>query len=78
MILTHETRKARKLHVCDYCGQAINKGDSYEYQSGVGGGEFYTVCFHPECFAEAAKEAVFGELNYDFRGESRPEPLPQK
>jgi hypothetical protein len=71
-VLTHETRRARKTHVCDYCGQAINAGSVYDYQAGTEDADFYAVKFHPECFTEAASDSIHGELCYQFRAMPRP------
>jgi len=44
------TYKARKRHVCDACGQAINPGDTYKRYRWFDGGDVGTVKAHPECY----------------------------
>lgn len=46
-------KSARKNHVCNWCGESINKGQSYHYWAGVHEGEFGTCKTHPECEAAA-------------------------
>lgn len=47
--LTHETRKARKSHRCDWCNGAIEKGESYEYQTYIWDGHIYDWKSHEAC-----------------------------
>lgn len=54
-LLTDETRKARKAHRCIWCGEPINPGDSYRYQSGVFEGDMQGNHWHHECVEEAAE-----------------------
>ena len=46
------TRKAVKAHRCTYCGEDINKGDSYTYQSGVHDNDWFESKMHHECFTD--------------------------
>lgn len=47
--LTHVTRKARKGHKCDWCGEIIQKGEQYEYQTYLWDGDFYDWKSHEAC-----------------------------
>lgn len=51
--LSSGTRRAAKRHRCFYCGQSIEKGEVHGYRSGVDGGDFGDMRFHPECDEEA-------------------------
>ena len=48
-ILTSKIQKARKHHQCEWCGDRIEKGTKYRYESGVYGGEFQVTKFHIKC-----------------------------
>lgn len=54
-LLTDETRKARKMHKCIWCGESIGVGDSYRYQSGVFDGEMQGNHWHHECVEAAGR-----------------------
>jgi len=41
--------KARKKHVCDWCGKLILKDCFYFYSVGVTDGDFSTLKTHTEC-----------------------------
>ncbi len=61
-----ETRKARKLHQCFGCGDAIAIGTSYRYSVGKFDGDMFSVCEHFEChkmFAACSSDEGVGE-NY--------------
>lgn len=45
-----EHRKARKIHKCSYCAQAINKGEEYSFQKGNYDGQWQESKMHDECF----------------------------
>jgi hypothetical protein len=73
------TRKAAKAHKCCECGSDINKGESYQYSSGIWNGEpdSYKQCLNCYEILTAAdiygrKENLdpigFGELNEWFFG----------
>lgn len=53
---------ARKTHRCNWCGETINKGDSYVKRFFVCDGEAWTAKMHAEC-----DEA---HQSYDYDGES--------
>lgn len=52
--IERKIRKARKKHICDYCGEPIEKGDLYEWTKEIFDGEFYEWKCHPECAAIAS------------------------
>ena len=43
------TRKARKPHKCDWCGETIEKGEEYEYQKYIWDGSLYDWKSHKAC-----------------------------
>lgn len=56
---TETIRSARKSHICDWCGQRINVGDTYQRWRWFINGDAGTGRAHPECreaLDEAAKE----------------------
>jgi len=42
-------RKARKEHICNYCGLTIQKGEVYDRQVNKDGGDIYTFISHQSC-----------------------------
>jgi hypothetical protein len=48
-ILSQETRKARKEHVCNYCCEKILPGELYESSAIINEGEFYIWKNHIDC-----------------------------
>ena len=42
--------KAQKNHICDWCGEKILTGESYQKWCYIDCGEAETVKAHPECF----------------------------
>lgn len=63
------TRTARKDHKCSYCGEAINKGDTYQYQDGNWDGQWFKSKMHHECFADMCES---GDGEYSVYGHERP------
>lgn len=57
--LSQGWRKARKQHMCDWCGEAIKKGEEYNYANTVDqtSGEWWTTRFHGEC-SDAWKQTM--------------------
>ena len=49
-IIADETRKARKAHLCIWCGQQIKAGEAYRRQRLVFQGDIQSNSWHPECF----------------------------
>ena len=43
------TQKARKKHVCFWCGKLIEIGERYERWRWKDSGELHTIKVHPEC-----------------------------
>ena len=58
------TRKAAKQHVCEWCGTAIEKGESHSAHSGVLYGDFYAYRTHPDC-----DEAIGRDDHHESYGE---------
>ena len=56
-LLRESEKKARKNHICNVCGELIEKGDVYSSQTCVEDGEIITFKSHLDC-AE-----YFGSLN---------------
>jgi hypothetical protein len=54
-VLTDKAVKSRKQHVCCWCGEKIEKGELYKYQTGIFCGEFYENKLHKECDDAALK-----------------------
>jgi hypothetical protein len=46
---TRVVKAARKAHVCDWCGEAIEIGSSYATWTGVFDGQWGVTKVHPEC-----------------------------
>lgn len=47
--LTDETRKARKQHRCNWCGNIIQKGEKYRHSVNVDGGDMWSFKAHLKC-----------------------------
>ena len=47
--LDRRLRKARKQHRCDYCGEAIEKGEVYDWSKFVYDGDIYEWHCHQKC-----------------------------
>lgn len=58
-------RVARKAHQCFYCGNRIEIGEVHGYRTGVDGGDFWTMRYHPECEAFAVAQK-WGQDEYMF------------
>jgi hypothetical protein len=71
--IADDVRKARKNHICDYCGLIIEKGTMYDRQVNKDGGEVYTFKSHPSCAKLANDLGMFdwndGVSSDDFRTE---------
>lgn len=47
--ISRGTRKAIKIHTCDYCNGEIKIGETYNYQFNKANGEIYTWKSHMKC-----------------------------
>ena len=47
--LDRSDRKARKPHSCDYCGEAIEKGEVYDWSKHIYDGQHYEWHCHKRC-----------------------------
>lgn len=56
-ILKTTEHKARKPHVCNYCGFLIEPGEYYQRDFIINSGEAYEWKSHPDCYT------LTGELN---------------
>jgi hypothetical protein len=67
-VLSSSKPKARKTHICDWCGGEINKGEIYENQfckyDGV-----YIWKNHIRCYEIASKLKMFDECDEGLDGE---------
>jgi len=52
-------RKARKNHMCDYCGLKIEKGSNYEISNFADCGDIWTWKSHEKCTQIAHKLNMF-------------------
>ena len=50
--------RARKQHICDYCGEYIRKGERHWRQFSVYEGCAYTFREHTECYAATVRGAM--------------------
>ncbi len=71
-VLSNEKHKARKEHVCYFCGDTIKKGTVYNRQDGKFDGDWYTVKTHISCSELAVKLDMYdngedGLTNHEFR-----------
>jgi hypothetical protein len=48
-------KSARQQHKCEWCGEPIPPGASYERAAGKSEGDFYSLPMHPECTKPAAE-----------------------
>lgn len=62
-ILNHRTVKARKPHVCYWCGEKISAGESCETWSETRDRTMTSIRVHPEC-SEAWSEMASLEGGY--------------
>ena len=69
MLSDQPERTARKPHRCFYCGQRIEVGEVHGYRTGVDGGDFWAMRYHPECEAVADAER-WDEDDYMFHDPS--------
>ena len=46
---SHRTCKARKRHICSFCGEAIDKGEVYWRSTGIYDERWFLQKLHDEC-----------------------------
>lgn len=62
-----ESLTARKPHVCQSCGEAVNLGEQYKRWRCYDAGDVGTVKMHPECYEMHCSEAEgLGEGSWEF------------
>ena len=64
-VLTDEIRRARVEHRCIWCGETINAGDRYHYQSGLMDGDIQGNHWHCDCLTFAQSECSDLEDGFD-------------
>ncbi len=69
-----ETRKARKPHICSYCGEAILVGEQYKRWTSIDDSKAYQNKMHPECLWILQEEAEQGAFEYTPYSGERPSP----
>lgn len=74
-LFSDTVRRAAKQHRCIWCGQAINKGDSYHDERSVADDSFQNHRWHPECKAYA-NEDMLGGGDWEFLAWSNDRPAP--
>lgn len=60
-----EIRKARREHVCTYCGEAIEIGTRYPRWASYDDGRAFTNKMHPECL-DAAREDAYHDGSFEY------------
>ena len=64
--------KARKDHVCEYCGQTIHKGEIYSYETGKYDGDMFVrkLCLVCEnILKEYCEQEGYGEFDWEYISE---------
>ena len=56
--------KARKQHKCIWCGESINKGDSYQHEKSIYDGRFQNHHWHIECDSDAYEYFKYGDTEF--------------
>lgn len=64
--LSHATRKARKEHRCEWCGEKIEKGQDYFNYTGIGDGGFQNNKVHLECLNAMHEHFSFDTFDDEF------------
>ena len=68
-----ETRKARKEHVCTYCGEAIEIRETYRRWASYAEGKAFANEMHPECLTFLQDESDGLGFEYALYDGARPE-----
>lgn len=72
---TETIRAARGRHYCDWCGQGVERGESYKRYRAFGNDGAGTVKMHPECY-DAMQDEVTAEggwIEWVFGENERPQ-----
>lgn len=64
--LSHATRKARKEHRCEWCGEKIEKGQDYFNYTGIGDGGFQDNKVHLECLDAMQEHFKYNTFDDEF------------
>ena len=64
-VIEEVIRKAKKEHVCDYCGLKIKNGEQYEDQTNVYDGRLYHWKSHLSCRELTRVLKMFDDCWYD-------------
>ena len=74
-LFSDTVRRAAKQHRCIWCGQAINKGDTYVDERSVYDGSIQRHRWHPECIQDARDGWAQGD-DQEFLAWSNDRPAP--
>ena len=77
-LLSEKNHLARKTHRCTWCGELIDKGESYTHERSVYDGYMQSQHWHPECLSAMRDEASVdgGVVEWITGEQSRPEQKP--
>lgn len=64
-VINETIRKAKKEHICDYCGLKISIGEQYEEQTNVYDGRLYHWRSHVSCSKLTRLLKMFDDCWYD-------------
>ena len=63
-------KRAHRKHKCEWCGEEIPKGSSYQKTAGKFEGDFQSSCQHSECFRAmnslSYRELEDGYMPYEY------------
>jgi hypothetical protein len=74
-ILCDGLHKARKPHVCTWCGEVIKKGEKYRKSVFVDAGNFYPLKLHPECSFAMDRSYRFYGCDFEYYEHENPRGL---
>jgi hypothetical protein len=77
-LISAETRKARKQHLCSWCGQKIEPGETYEFSYFIFDGDPQSNRFHKECDAACSAAAREEGGEFEFSPGENERPVVQK
>lgn len=64
--------RARKEHICEFCGQSIHKGETYSYETGKYDGDLFVRKLHRTCkniLDEFCRDNGENEFSWDWVSE---------